>query len=610
MRSFSKFVILTSVSIAAVLVMVGCSDNPKSKAAKKANEVTDEAARSVEVSRYDTGTDYDNAYKKVESAMKSAKLAGGEADSVYLVAGQISSAQAEKALSKISDFEDAVIDKIKSVGDEILDYVALESKHETYSMLDKMASSENEALESVISGNDKLKGIKAKLSDSAKQLSELEAQLKDYQQKAEDAKEKAQSIQYEADRLLRKAELLTGDERLALEKQAYNMIKGNDSTPGKIHYSADVQKYSDLADTVQERISKLNEFIEKLKQDEARVTKRIAELSDNDRKIASAKDKAALESDMSELKSKIDSTLDDVSVALEAYEDQVKVAIDAYVAAQSDYLKVRSRNIRDLSKVSSAEVGSQLAQAYSDCVLFYSRLDNYLQSYVSIDSDVAADRIEELSHNISAKLEQTRSDMLNAYDKTLESFEGVITSGADEGLKVRAVREFLILSSQRLRIAQDARDQELFDSLIKKIQDYKNIAIEADPYFSKSLPARLLSSYGIEFKTKEEKLQEKYAALREEFVAVESLDDAQKQETLISLVDQLYKLDRPKNAKIFDDLVKYVLNTYKDELIAIKTANPEMESLEIFGDGLEVEQAPEAGEYDTGSDMFGEPNNY
>ncbi len=608
MRGFSKFIVLASVSIVTILSMVGCSDNPKSKAAKKANEATDEAVRSAEVCRYETGVDYDAAYKKVESAMKSAKRADGDADSVYLVAGQISLAQGEKSLAKIGDFENAVIEKVKIVGEELLDYVSLENRHETYSMLDQASVSETDALESVISGSDKLEGINAKLSDTDKELKELEAQLEDYQQKAKEAQEKAQSIQYEADKLLRKAELLTGDERLALEKKAYGMIKGSDSTLGKIHYSADVQKNLDLAEMVQGRIDILKGLIVKLRQDEAKIAKRISILSDNDRKIEAVKDLAELESNMSELKGKINSALDDVSIELEAYEDQLKTAIDAYVAAQSDYLKVRSRNIRDLSKVSSAEVGSLLADAYSGCVLFYSRLENYLQSYISIDSEVAADRIEELAHNTTAKLEQARSDMLSAYDKTLESFEQVISSGADNGLKVRAVREYLILSSQRLRLAQEARDQELFDSLIKKIQEYKNIAIEADPYFSKSLPAKLLSSYGIEFKTKEEKLQEKYAALRDQFTNVGELDEAQRKETLISLIDELYRLDRPKNAKIFDDLVKYILATYKDELVVIKTENPEMVSLEIFGDSLEVQQASQEGEYDTNSDMFGEPN--
>lgn len=608
MRGFSKFIVLASVSIATIMSMVGCSDNPKSKAAKKANEVTNEAVRSVEVCRYETGVDYDAAYKKVESAMKSAKRAGGDADSVYLVAGQISLAQGDKSLANISDFENAVIEKLKSVGKELLNYVSLENRHETYSMLDQASVSEADALESVISGSDKLEGINAKLSNADKELNELKSQLENYQQKAKEAQDKAQSIQYEADKLLRKAELLSGDERLALEKQAYDMIKGKEATLGKIHYSADVQKNLDLAEMVQDRIDILKALIEKLRQDEAKVAKRISILSDNDRKTEAVKDLAALESDMSDLKAKIGSTLDDVSVALEAYEDQFKASIDAYVAAQSDYLKVRSRNVRNLARVSSAEVGSQLAQAYSGSVLFYSRLENYLQSYISVDSEVAASRIEELAHSTTAKLEQARNDMLSTYDKTLESFEQVISSGADNGLKVRAVREFLILSSQRLRLAQEARDQELFDSLIKKIQEYKNIAIEADPYFSKSLPAKLLSSYGIEFKTKEEKLQEKYAALREEFTNVGELDEAKRKETLISLIDELYKLDRPKNAKIFDDLVKYILVTYKDELVSIKTANPEMASLEIFGDSLEVQEAPQEGEYDTNSDMFGEPN--
>jgi len=187
----------------------------------------------------------------------------------------------------------------------------------------------------------------------------------------------------------------------------------------------------------------------------------------------------------------------------------------------------------------------------------------------------------------------------------------------DTDLSVRAVRKYLIVVSQRLVLAQEAMDQTLYDSLLAKVEEYKKIAIEADPYFSKALPAKLLSPYGVEFKTEEEKLQEQYIALRTLFEEAADQAEEKRKQTLTTLIQELYELDRPRDAKIFDELVKNILEAYKADWIAIKSANQEMEALEVFGDQLEVDGQDEDGgefyeedgeDYDTSSDMFGEPN--
>ena len=608
--------------LAIGLMLSGCADNPKRKAANEVNRAIVKATKMVELYKVGEEIDYISAIKELHSVYPLVSKAGPGAEKVFVTAGDLSAAYALGLSKGMPGYEIQVIQAAKSCGDDMLGLMNLKVEYDINKVLEKISLDEAETLEEVLEGSQTYQGVREKLNSKQAELEELGAELEKYQNVAKQAQGKADAVQLEADGLIRKSEMAAGDAKLALEKKAYDLIKGYTNeqgvfVKGKIHYSAEVQKAIDLAEIVQEKIQIVEPLVMKLGSDLQLLKQRIAELTDEDKKFEHIKYLTILEGQMEEKEKSTSEKLADLEEKLADYKSQFVKCVDAYSDSVEDYDRVRSREYKGMADVEMAESKKELAKLYISDAVFAQRVLVYLNSFVELNEGDFKVKCQELGAEYTQRNQDSFAAALECFDDSIDSLESVMSGKASDELAERAVRYFLLIANERLNYASASGDKDKVDELIGKVEEYKEIAIKADPYFSKSIIAKLYQPYSIDFRTEEELLLEKYDELKLSFTDCLQLEGDVRKETLVSLLSELYEMNRPRDMKYYEEYVKYVWESFKDDWMEINKTDKELVSMTVLESYVqaELEKIQEEaggdvpGGYESGArDMFGEPN--
>lgn len=601
--------------LACLLVFSGCSDSPETKAARQARKETEAAVKMVQQYSVGEGVDYEAAKEKVKSAFTYANKAGSGVDSVYLVGGDLAKAHAMKLSDGIADYQNGVVSALDSIGSAMLELASLEAEYEMHEMLWEVSGKELSELKDILNGSGEPGTVMAKLNEQREKLEKLQSQLAEYEAKAESAKSQSDRIQAQADEMLKKAQLLKGEARIALERKAYNLIRGVDASGkkvlGKIDYDKKLQAALDMVEVISDKIGIVEPLVSKLEDDLQSIKARIGELSDEDMRNKHLKDMASIEGQIAGKVEQVRELIGKLDAADKDYNDYFSSLIATYDEATQAFKKIRGREFKNLARVELAEVCDKQASLYADRAEYIERLCGYAAKYVELASEEFAEDFVSLKDEYSAAYEQAVTSAKEKFDSCLESYESVVNASRDE-VADRAVRSYMMAIYDRIKFEEaTANDAQVIEELLTKIDEYKEIAIKSDPYFSRTLVAKMYQQYGIEFKTEEEKLLEKYNALRVDFMACENLAGTDRTDNLISLLEELSTLEKPRDMKVYDDLLKYALESYKEDWLAIaKLPNPPA-SLELFGDQLESDEESAEGEFTDSepTDMFGEDAN-
>jgi hypothetical protein len=194
------------------------------------------------------------------------------------------------------------------------------------------------------------------------------------------------------------------------------------------------------------------------------------------------------------------------------------------------------------------------------------------------------------------------------FASAFEKYQDVIDSYSDGEFADTAARNYMTAIYQRLNFKGISEDfDQVKQELLEKIESIKDISIQADPKFANSKVASLFSEYGIEFKTAQQRLEEKYDELKVKFAASQSLSGSQRQQQLLSLLEDFNDLERPENEQFYTNLVNYIYEMFRDDWLAIYESGIDSEKLDVFSTQIASDTAEDE-VYETEDTGVSDPN--
>ncbi len=607
-----KQTVIYILGLGFVLSMViGCSESPESKAAKEARAQAQKAMAIVDDYKLGSGYDYAAARQEVDKAVASAARAGGLADSAYFASAELTAAYASKRIQLLSDSQEDTAQAFRNAAAVVLKLSARKSQLDTNEMLMNTGTQEAAELETLLT-EQKL-GVEAKLAQAKEQLEELEVLRKGYQDAAADAKKAAQQIKTTADNMLRDSQLLQGQSRIELERKAYAMLQGSETDTKEksvFYYNSLVQKNIDLEESIAVQIFTVTPLIAKLNDDITSLGKRVEELKNQDETLGFSSQKASLTNQFDDLKAELAEKLALLNEKLGAYRQQVDEQRALYVDAQENYARVRSPGLRENAVLKSADCSRAIASLDSDVFAFAIRIAQNAGSVADIQINNITTSFAQLRDQYNALADEYNEKVKSGYDKAFEDYQSIIDSYSSGQFADTAVRNYMTAIYMRINFDPMADDAEqVKETLLAKVEEIKEISIQTDSTFANSKVAALFTQYGMEFKTAEQKLQEKYLALKVDFAAAMSLDGQAKIDKMLELLGRFNELERTQDEQFYNDLVKYIYDSFRDDWIAISEEEPDNEALSPLKEFIARDTQPEEVEI-PGEGVPTDPNSF
>ncbi len=596
----------------ALSLVTGCSDKPEAKAAKEAREQAQKAMAVVEDYKLESGYDYAAARQEVDKAVALANRAGGLADSVYFASAELTSAYASKQFVKLSEAQEDAAKELSDCAGIVLKLSACKTQMDSIDMLKNTGVQEAGELETLL--NEQKLGVDAKLADAQKQLDGLNASLKGFEDAAAAAKKAADEIQAAANQMLRDAQLLEGQSRIELERKAYAMLQGNDPASkdsSVFHYNSLVQENIDQAEAVSVRINTIMPLITKLNDDVVSLAKRIDELKNQDKTLGFSTQSDSLSKQYSDLESELTERLAAFNTKFAAYRQYVADQSSLYMESQENYAKVRTEGLRANAQIRAADCSKSIASLNADAFAFSKRVADNLKHIAEVKVNDVAASFEQLRDQFDTLATEYAEATKSGYDKAFEEYQEVIDRYSSGQFADMAARNYMSAIYSRINFDTSAADAAAVKkSLLAKVEEIKEISIAADPTFANSKVAALFVQYGMEFKTAEQKLQEEFLAVKVEFAAAMSLSGQAKQDRLLELLGKFNDLERTEDEQFYNDLVKYIYDSFRDEWLAMAEEDAENEALSVLKEFITRDTQPEEEPESVGTPGVRDPNSF
>jgi hypothetical protein len=597
-KASKLFVVSLTAFTVCMSLTAGCKDKPAQEAAKEAREELDKAIEIIDSYSIEDGYNYQQARNQLEKAINAAARADMKADAVFLSAGDLNKAHATKLSRELASIENDAPKKMDKVGRELSSLQYLLMKKKLHSSLGQADKTELENLIALVNGSESSAGLKKRLELSSRQLQEMQAEYKDLQRQIEETRQSARDLALKADKILRDAEMVSGDEKLQLQRKAYNLIRGIDPSGEKImgtlDYEFKLQNLIDLARIKESDINALSPVVDQMEQDLEEINQRISVLKNADMELNVMKHIASLEGQISEKEAAVKAVAGDIRQDIQAYTDAVNTAAAAYDGAVSDYRKVKANDLRDFAFLDIAIALNEKAALLAKLSEYHARAAAFAGNYTKIATDEILGIFESLNTEMAAAAEDALTLARETYTQAGGQYESAIERFSGD-MAARAVRSYLLMISDMIELEKRTTgDKAAIDALIEKVEQYKQIAIEQDEYFSRSVVARQFSEFGLEFKTAQEKLLDQYTELNRLVDAASELQDQQERKTeLMSILESLAQMDRPSEISVYDSLTEKIYTNLKPELKLIREENPELPGLDIFIQRLQEEEQAE-----------------
>jgi len=339
---------LSFFGVVLALVLAGCGDNPQDKAAKAVHEQIDQAL---------TRDDAEQAQQQVQSALSVYRPTGLAGDSANLVSGHLLLSRALSMAAELDAKAAPVRDAVDAIASQLLYSQQWLLEKERIAKMLALRDREIADLKSLISGTSAQPGLQARLAEAQAD----QAKLAEQKQAIEQEKDKIQVVlddfQMRSEALLKKADLARGDEKLNLQKQAYDLLL--ERTDDYVDSQAAENKIGVLEGQIalaQTRVQSL--------QDNLRQTQTQIEALEGAEALKLLKGQQA----------EIDTLLSNQQKSIYASADAVKAGLDAYRRAVAEITEILEKAAERYQKVRSTEAGYSAAVRQADSYTYAARV--------------------------------------------------------------------------------------------------------------------------------------------------------------------------------------------------------------------------------------------
>ena len=607
MKYPSKFQYVLPICVAC-LIIAGCGKKPEDKAAEQAAKQIDKAVQVVKDYKANLGGyDYAKAMEEIAKAEQLAQKAGGQANQVYMLSGALADAQASKLSDSLEKITLEVNSVIASCGEKLASAASYATELESIKMLASTGKNEQQGLEKLLQDQS---GLQDKIATNSLTLEKLESKIADYTAKINDLKSSIDNIKAESTKLLNNSDLQAGEARAKLEQKAFSIMSGTTGSKGQFDYEAELQGIKDKLEPIIAEKESLEKLIALMKNDATEVSKRIEALKNIDSSLGFTEQIGDLSGLIEQTTAALKDNTGKLNKVVEGFSAKVSEIESTYQQSIDAYSKV-SKGLKEAAAVKIAEVRSSMVSLRSQEYAFFSIVNNSLESLSMLESDSMPAVVGEIKGNIATKVEEAHAKLNQAYDSAFEACQNAIDSSTSNSGKDTAARAFMALIFKKLQVAESENVEEsLKQELLAKLDAIKDYSVTNDPQFGTSYIAGLFTKYGIEFKTAQQKLMERYEAAKMAFAQASNLSDTDRPDRLMFLIKEFNKLDKLENTEDYNKIVKYIFDLHKTDWIALSEDPAMVDDLELFSQMLvrTVEAEVVDGQVPVTDDMTGVGN--
>ncbi|OXU15241.1 coiled-coil domain-containing protein [Sedimentisphaera salicampi] len=580
------------ILLASVLAAGGCGKNPEDQAAEKAGKQIEKAVRTVQDYKAETGGhDFQAAIEEVEKAREYAEKAGGKAEQVHLLAGRLYQAKAEKLSDKLNTISLEAGSVIEDAGEKLSKLSEYASDMEMVKMLSETGTSEKQKLQKLL---EEKSGIEAKISEKKDLLSSIESKISKYKSEVEDVKSSLVKIKSETVNLFNKAELKSGDKRAELEDKAFSIIRGKASGKSQFSLESQMQKLMDKLEPLKAEKESIENLLSMLKNDAEEVKNRIDFLKNMDSELGFSDQLSYLGGLIEKGRAYVTDKAGKLDSVVESFSARASEIEKIYSDAMQAYSEVKG-NLSSDAAVQKAQVQSSLVSLRNTQADFFGSVSKSLNNLRTLQQQEAAVLPEALISKCEEKLNQAESKIDAAFDKSFELYQNALDAAETNSGKDAAARGYMRQIYSRLKLAEErGGNEKLKEELLKKLDLIKDYSIKNDPQFGTSYLAGLFKEYGIDFKTAQQKLMEKYENAKVAFSQVSGMEKQDRLDRLMYLIEEFDKLDKPEDQQAYQDIVKSIFELHKEDWIELSEDAANSENLELFSDYLAQETQPAA----------------
>ncbi|AQQ08453.1 hypothetical protein L21SP3_00230 [Sedimentisphaera cyanobacteriorum] len=580
------------ILLASVFAAGGCGKNPEDQAAEKAGKQIEKAVRTVQDYKAEAGGhDFQAAIEEVEKARDYAEKAGGKAEQVNLLAGRLYKAKAEKLSDKLNTISLEAGNMIEDAGEKLSRVSEYASDMEMVKMLSETGTSEKQKLQELLAEKS---GIEAKISEKKAQLSTIEAKVSEYKSKIEDVKSSLINIKSETVSLFNKAELKSGETRAKLEDKAFSILRGKANGDSQFSLESELQKFMDKLEPLEDEKESIENLLSMLKSDAQEVKNRIDFLKNMDSELGFSEQLSYLGDLIEKGRAYVKDKTGSLDSVIESFSARTSEIENTYSQAMQAYSQVKG-NLTSDAAVQKAQVQSSLVSLRKTQADFFETASKSLNNLQSLQQQEAAVLPESLIEKCEEKLSEAEDKINEAFEKSFELYQNAVEAADTSSGKDAAARGYMAQIYSRLKLAEEkGGNEQLKDELLKKLDSIKDYSIKHDPQFGTSYLAGLFKEYGIDFKTAQQKLMEKYENAKVAFSQVSGMQEQDRLDRLIYLITEFNKLEKPEDQQAYQDIVKSIFELHKEDWIELSEDPANSEALDPFSDLLAQEVQPAA----------------
>lgn len=493
------FGILAGFVLGVVLpVLSGCGEDADSANERKARETT---AQAVQMAVQDQ--DYATARDKVASAKRGAR--GLTGDTARLASGNMWLAQARVSQSDLG-LKVLPLQSTSNTFETLLrDSESLLLEKERVTELLSRGQTEVEELQALLAGNGQSPGLVLRHNEAKAELARLFADKKVVADKMAKAQAVLDDYQGQADALQRKAELATGDERLKLEKDSFEILR--DRKAYYIEFQAAENERSILDDKIamaQKEVDGLDTSIQGTRQ-------RIDAINTSDNVAALKQQISDIDTDIREKQQRMSSVAGDLTQALAAYKKEAGEVCEEFKNAAGEFEAVREKDAKFTAALRTANSYHGAANTEASSIILELDISQRLQNLTkTADPAIVSSVQQKLPIRSQADAEQLKiafeyfDKAIEAYDEAFSAVTGLTSSLATADKEKGREAKSSVLKSQmlaidsKMKLASRLEDYDTADAAAGKLKELTEKGQELGVSFTQSETLKLIE-YGIQY---------------------------------------------------------------------------------------------------------------
>jgi len=492
-----KPILLGVIAAMTLICASGCEDDEEHAAVKQARQTS---ARALEIIR--AGGDVETAREELHKALRLSNAAGDAKDPAVLLNADLTLEQARELEKGLDVVEQQITRVIGEISTKVIAIKTLQTEQADLKSLLSAGDTEIATLTNMLLGDSEKPGLKTQLANNEQELQDIQQQIQQLQISVNSDQNNATRLQAQANNLLQQAELAKAEEKIRLQRQAYNILLGRtgpDEQPAKskIAWLTMAQEKQDQISLLQSRARLIEPKIKRLQNDIAIAEEQIARLQDCDQRRQMASQLEAVQTRITNLQQNIPESTSQLETAKDNYNQQISKIAAGLGDAKKAYSKGKSSEqdlVVHICDLYSADCSYKTALVFANSAKFLQGCSIGLQNLAVIADRNVAEELAAIAERFANNAEEQSQKAMENYDIAAKAYDKLQRQGQRRKDKFACtiIKNHILTLCQKADLAWRMGNGQTFDEAISNAQELAEQARNCDADFDQSIVADLL----------------------------------------------------------------------------------------------------------------------